>query len=354
MLSITFLMPGRGVSPVGGFKVVFEYANRLSYDGFDVHIVYPVSINFRNLGFTNKIKSVLRFPYWILNGFSGKKWFSLNEKIKHHLVLSLNQRHVPKTDYYVATARATSVYLKDYNIADDNKLYLIQGFEDWGVPEEEVYKTYRFGLRNIVISNWLKDRVEKAGASCILIKNGFDFDYFKLNNQIGIRSPYVVSMLYHHSTRKGCKYGVEALSIVKSKYPQLKALFFGTPERPDDLPEWVEYYRCPDKETHNYIYNTSSIYLAPSLQEGWGLTVGEAMICGNAIVCTDTLGFQEMVKDGENGFIVPVANSEALAEKIVRLIENDNLRWQMANNAYETIKAFSWENSYKIFRGLFN
>ena len=60
------------------------------------------------------------------------------------------------------------------------------------------------------------------------------------------------------------------------------------------MPGWMEYYRQPDHDTHNRIYNSSSIYLASSLQEGWGLTVGEAMIYGNAIVCTDTLGFQEV------------------------------------------------------------
>lgn len=42
------------------------------------------------------------------------------------------------------------------------------------------------------------------------------------------------------------------------------------------MPGWMEYYRQPDRDTHNRIYNSSSIYLASSLQEGWGLTVGEA------------------------------------------------------------------------------
>lgn len=44
------------------------------------------------------------------------------------------------------------------------------------------------------------------------------------------------------------------------------------------MPGWIEYYRQPDRDTHNRIYNSSSIYLASSLQKGWGLTVGEAMI----------------------------------------------------------------------------
>lgn len=159
-------------------------------------------------------------------------------------------------------------------------------------------------------------------------------------------------MLYHDDERKGCIYGIDALNIVRTKYPQLKAIFFGFPERSCDLPEWVEYFRCPDKETHNRIYNTSSIYLAPSLQEGWGLTVGEAMICGNAIVCTDILGFREMVTDGKEGLIVPIENSTALADAIIKLIENPELRLRMAHTAVDTISNFRWDESFKLFESM--
>ncbi len=153
-------------------------------------------------------------------------------------------------------------------------------------------------------------------------------------------------MLYHYQERKGCVYGLKALKIVKERYPQLKAVFFGTPKRPSDLPDWISYYQCPDKETHNRIYNNSAIYLAPSLQEGWGLTVGEAMICGAVPVCTDTLGFHEMVTDGENGFIVPVKDVEKMAKRIILLIENDSLRFKLAHESVKTMSRFSWKESF--------
>ncbi len=352
MRSITFLMPGSGRNPAGGYKVVYEYANRFVEVGYEVHIVYSATLGFKSLPFKDKIRAILRYIYWAIIGFGGRSWFGLNPRIKEHLRFSLNYANVPKTDFYVATAVQTSYYGVAYPIDDSKKLYLIQDFENWGVSEEYVYQSYRLGLKNIVISNWLAKKVEYAGAKCSLIKNGFDFDYFNLKQPIESRSQYVISMLYNSSERKGCKYGVEALYIVKAKYPQLEAIFFGTPRRPDNLPQWIEYYRCPDKETHNYVYNKSSIYLAPSLQEGWGLTVGEAMICGNAIVCTDTLGFQEMVTNGKEGLIVPSKNALALAEAMKKLIENPDRRIMMAQNAVKTISDFTWESSFKLFESL--
>lgn len=350
--SVCFLMMGIPSHPTGGLKVVLEYANYLAKSGFEVHIVYSATLNFQQEPFINKLRLVLRYPYVHVRGFSAKVWFGLEKSVKEHWTFSLNQRHVPKTDFYVATARQTSIYLKDYDVPEENKLYLIQGFENWDVTDREVYDTYRFGLKNIVVSNWLKDKVEKTGANCVLIKNGFDFNYFRLNSPIESRSSCTISMLYHKSELKGCKYGLKALSLVRAQKPQLKGLLFGTEGKPEDLPEWIEYYCCPDRATLNYIYNTSSIYVAPSLQEGWGLTVGEAMICGNAIVCTDTLGFQEMVTDGKEGIIVPTRNSLALANAILAFIDNPELRVSMAQAAVNTIQNFKWDTSFRLFESM--
>lgn len=350
--SITFLMPQSGYKPAGGFKVVYEYANRLASDGIDVHIVYPTSIGFTKLSTIQKIKSIVRYPYWHIKGFYGKNWFRLNPSIHHHVVLSLNQIHVPKSDYYVATALKTAEYLHKYKIDNSRKLYLIQGFENWGVRDEDVYQTYHYGFKNIVISGWLKELVEKSGAPCTLIPNGFDFKYFTCDIPIEKKDRYKISMLYHQDELKGCKYGIKALEIVKNKHPELRAMFFGVPTRPENLPEWIEYYQMPDRDTHNRLYNECAINLAPSLQEGWGLTVGEAMICGEAVVCTDALGFKEMVEDGENGFIVPKASAEALADKIELLLQNDMLRQEIATKGHLDIQRFSWDDSYQKFRGL--
>lgn len=350
--SISFLFYGTPSRPVGGVKVALEYANHLARRGYDVYLVYSLTLNPGGVPLMSRLKNLLRYFRRKLFRISARSWFNLDPAVTEHTVLSLRQRNVPRTDYYVATAMQTSRFLKYFDVPDGRRLYLIQDFENWGASDQEVLDTYRYGFKNIAISTWLKAKVEQTGADCTLIRNGFDFDYFRLTIPVDSRSPYAVSMLFHDELRKGCKYGIEALALVRSKYPQLKVLFFGYPERPADLPEWIEYYQCPDRETHNRIYNTSSIYLAPSLQEGWGLPVGEAMICGNAIVCTDTLGFQEMVTDGHEGLIVPTHDSRALADAMIRLIENPELRLRMAHASVQTISRFNWEESFHKFESL--
>ncbi|MDD6723064.1 MAG: glycosyltransferase, partial [Bacteroidales bacterium] len=70
------------------------------------------------------------------------------------------------------------------------------------------------------------------------------------------------------------------------------------PARPSGLPEWIDYHQRPDDELHLRINNEAAIYIGTSRTEGWGLTVGEAMMCGQAVCCTDNAGFREMATDG--------------------------------------------------------
>lgn len=339
-------MPGSGKRPAGGYKVVYEYANRLAKDGYDVSVVYASSIFFRTSPLIEKIKSIFRYIYYYICGYKCNNWFDLNQNINQILVPSLSQKYVKPSDIYIATAVQTVIYLKEYKVDYKNKIYLIQDFENWFITDKEVYETYNYGFKNVAISQWLYDKVIANGASCYLIKNGFDFNYFKLNNSIASRNRYSISMLYHKDKRKGCKYGIEALNKLKIKYPEISVTLFGVPKRPNFLPGWIKYCQQPNKEELNNIYNKSSIYLAPSITEGWGLTVGEAMICGAAIVCTDTLGFKEMVVDNESGLICPIRDATALAKSMEYLIEHDETRIKLAEKGKCDIHKFDWNESY--------
>lgn len=351
--SISFLIPSVSSHPAGGYKVIYEQANRLVNDGYKVLIVYPVICRIKKQPLKTRIGDIKRF--FTLYLFNLHKdispvWFNTDKRIAHRLVFTPKQRNVPKTTFYCATALATSYFLQKYKVAEKNKIYYIQDFEAWdGHTDEQVYHSYRFPMKKIVIAPWLAQRVEYAGEKSVLIPNGFDFGYFQLINPIENRLPYEVVMLYHKDDRKRCCDSIEALKIVKQKIPQLHVTMFGTPEKPE-LPEWFDYIRCPDKETHNKIYNDAAIFVAASKTEGFGLTVGESMICGCAVACTDNEGFSMMVRNEQTGLLSPVFDIEKLAENILRLIQNDHLRIRIAKQGNEFIQQFTWEKAYNSFK----
>jgi glycosyltransferase involved in cell wall biosynthesis len=153
--------------------------------------------------------------------------------------------------------------------------------------------------------------------------------------------------------RKDCKMGFEALNIVKAQIPQLKIVLFGTPDQPQDLPEWYEYYQSPPQALLRKLYNQCAVYAGTSQVEGWGLTVGEAMLCGAAVACTDNKGYLEMAKDGETALVSPVGDAAALAANIIKLLENDDLRQQIAAAGHKNIQQFSQDGSCRKFLNCF-
>lgn len=350
-MNIAFLYPSGGHNSSGGLKVVCEYANRLAADGHDVHIVYAGSIFWKNKTLHYKLTGCVRYIQRYVKGYSCRKWFPLNKNVKEHFTLSLNYRHVPHCDIYVATSPLTAMYLREYPISSSYKFYFIQDYENWGgLSDENLRKTYHYPLQKIVISNWLKQIMDDEGVDCQVLPNGFDFSYFKLEVPIKDKNKYRVTMLNHFMERKGCKYGFEALKIVKKRFPQLRVNLFGVGIKPNDLPDWYDYYQNPDKSTHNHIYNEAAIYLGTSNIEGFGLTIGEAMICGQAVVCTDNLGYREMATDGETALVSPIKDAQGLADNMVRLIENDELRYRIAENGHQYIMQFTWDKSYDTLR----
>lgn len=352
MKSITFLLPSGTGSPAGGSKVVFEYANRFVADGFQVHIVMPASLLWWECSLKEKVKAVIRFPYaFISKRHLPYKWFKLDCRVKLHYTWNLCQCFVPKADVYVATAIETSEFLNSYKgIPIENKFYLVQGYEDWNWGEERYLQSLRQNLNKITISPFLKETIEKQGKSAELVENGFDFNYFNLIIPITGKDKYRVVLLYHTNALKGVDDAVKAIEIAREKYPQIRANFFGFPYRPVNLPSWIDYYKEPDKETHNRIYNEAAIFIGPSHSEGFCLTPPEAMMCGCAVACTDIGGYTVVCKDGFNALVSEVKNPEDLAGNIIKLIEDDELRYRIAQNGNKMIQEYTWEKAYSKFK----
>ena len=144
MKRIVFLFPHPAVGPTGGYKVVYEYANRLAADGYQVGIVYSGSIYWNRKSLFHKMTCCIRYIQKQLQGYSCRSWFTLDERIDEHFTFSLNQRHVPKADIYVATSPYTAYYLNEYDHSS-KKFYFIQGYENWGEGLKAIlHDTYHY------------------------------------------------------------------------------------------------------------------------------------------------------------------------------------------------------------------
>ncbi|MFH1662241.1 MAG: glycosyltransferase family 4 protein, partial [Candidatus Falkowbacteria bacterium] len=85
-------------------------------------------------------------------------------------------------------------------------------------------------------------------------------------------------------------------------------------------------------------------YVMPSLREGFGITFLEAMSCGTPVIGGNVGGTKELIKNGENGFLVNPGDYKDLANKIFVLLDDDVVRKKFISNGFETVKKFSVEN----------
>lgn len=92
---------------------------------------------------------------------------------------------------------------------------------------------------------------------------------------------------------------------------------------------WGHQKNMPD------VFASANIVCLPSYREGLPKVLIEAAACGRTIVTTDAPGCREIVKHNENGLLVPVRDSEALAAALKRLIENPTLRLRMGKRGRE-------------------
>jgi len=352
---ISILFPSTGEKPIGGYKIILQYANKFAEIGYDVNVVYSTYYDIPVKWWHKILRIVKLYIRHIIillsNNYSCKQWFSLKDSIHEFYVWSLYTSKIPKADFYFATAAVTAKSLLRFNVPTTNKYYFIQGYEPWQIGDTGLIETYKIPCKKIVVSKWLKSYVDKYSDPTYIVSNGFSQDEFNLSKPQNERSPHIVSILFHTFERKGFRVGLEALKLVKIKIPKLKVLAFGVYERPEYLPDWFDYFQKPDTELHNWINNEASIYLGTSFVEGYGLTIGEAMMCGQAVVCTNNDGYLEMAVPGVNALVCPVGDTDALANAVIRLIEDNNLRLALAQKGYRTIQDFTIEKSFtKLLR----
>lgn len=337
-MKVHFLLPTPGAEPVGGYKVVYEYANALAARGHQVVVSHAFRLHRRELADFRRPRVWLGLlKSWATGRFRPEGWFRIDPRVRLRLVPFLHRCFMPAADAVVATSWRTAEWVASFGARQGRPFYLIQHLEDWSGERERVLRTWTLPLHKIVIARWLADIANGLGQPSTYITNGLDFQAFGLDMPIRRRPPRI-GMLFHAAAWKGSDVGLEAIRLAQARHPALQAVLFGVCPRPAGLPARVEYVQLPSPSQLRALYNSVSIFLGPSLTEGWGLPPAEAMMCGAAVVLTDIGGHREFAVAGENCLMVPAGDASALAEAIDTLVRDDEARIRLAAAGHASIQ----------------
>ena len=216
------------------------------------------------------------------------------------------------------------------------------------------------------LSQWAESEFKKiySGRTCV-VRSGADPDRFtrggdrkKIRDRFGYKeSDFVLLWLGIFMPHRRLQDAIEAASRLKSKGFPVRLLLAGSDR---SFPEYFNSLKAlaaqlgvaeevtfagkvVDEEIQDF-YCACDAFLFPNENQTWGLAVMEAMACGRPVLVSQGAAVHEVLTDGENAFLFPPRNPEALAEKIQSVATQPTLRARVAQQGMELVRTkYNWE-----------
>ena len=148
--------------------------------------------------------------------------------------------------------------------------------------------------------------------------------------------------------RKGVHYLLRA--FLELKLPNSELLLMGSIN--DEIKPFFKKYEgsfrhighIPQNELYKY-YSQGSVFAIMSIEEGLAMVQPQAMACGLPVICTTNTGGEDIVRNGKDGFVIPIRDTEKLKEKLIYLYEKPEICEQMSQSAKARVSGgFTWDD----------
>ncbi len=197
----------------------------------------------------------------------------------------------------------------------------------------------------------LKDRFD---TEAVVIPNGIDTSKFE---GIGVRSEWALPNTLgfigrFDEPRKGLAVLLAAIPKIAHKVPNLRILVAGPGNAsdfeklvPPELRERITFLGRISEIEKAQFFKSVSLYIAPNTGgESFGIILAEAMAAKTPIVASDLPAFTKLLDNGSAGALFASENSDDLADTIIKLLDNQEMREKIAIAGYEKAKSFDWDS----------
>lgn len=196
-------------------------------------------------------------------------------------------------------------------------------------------------------SEYVRDTLIENGVSpskIVILPYGVDVNRFRSASKSLSDQPFRILYVGQISLRKGIKYLLDAfknLRLEKAELVLMGQIMISEKALEPYSGLFKHISIVPYSELHNF-YKNADIFVYPSLHEGSALAIYEALASGLPVITTRNSG--SIVRDGVEGFIVPIRDVKALMDKMLLLYHNRDLKESMSRNARTRAECFTWEN----------
>lgn len=282
--------------------------------------------------------------------FCSDELFSILKKKAPNIIrvldVSISNRAFMKTNYEKDIERTGDARIKDEQIdLWDNRVI------------DSVISEIQDANYFLVPSQIVKKSLEFSGADSEKIKvipYGVDTSKFEFVKKKDVNKPLRLIYVGQISFRKGLHH---LLKVVSKYDPNRVKLTVAGAYTADSI--FVKEYG--DKENIEFVgfitrdilakkYQESDAFIFPTLGEGYGLVVLEALSCGVPVISSDLAGGNDAIIEGYNGYVFEAGNDDEMIEKIERLASLGTNIQQMSENARKSAMEHTWDKYYSDVR----
>lgn len=215
----------------------------------------------------------------------------------------------------------------------------------------------------IVHSQYMKEKAIYFGVpenKTEIIPIGINLKEFDDTKKIHLDGDPTLLFVGRFERIKGCHILLEALPEIVKNFPKLRLYVIGKGPMEEylkiltfqlELKNNVYFMGNITRQELLSYYKSVDLCIFPSTyNEGFGITVLEAMAAENAVIASITGGMKERIVSGVDGYLVKRNDVQDLKEKILLLLNDSNLRTILAKNAYETAKKYDWKIVSEYYR----
>ena len=235
---------------------------------------------------------------------------------------------IPFEEFYSTNSFLINQELNEYKIV--NKIVL---------PSKFAYKTFI-------------DEGYNPSKLHIVEMSGIDFKKFYLTSYPN-KETFEILFMGRLTLNKGIDYLIESFKNLNIKNKRLKMYGVISEDGKEyfknmKLPKDVEILSTVRFNNLKYIYSKSDVLVQPSLFDGFSNVVTQALACGCPVVTTSNTGASDVVKDGVNGYVVPIMDSESITQSLYKIYDEKNKSSFSRDNIAKSVAQYKDWNKYSI------
>lgn len=384
------------MDPLGRYKIVFCTPAIYSAGGVERVVSYKASYFVEQMGYDVTII--------VTEGHGRTCYFSLSEQVKViNFELGFEElwqaSFIKKVFLYLSKQRQYKRLLKaelmrirpDFTISMlRREINFLTDIQDGSRKIGELhvnranYRNFEAndsnGMKRLFAKFWMRSLVKKLKRldQFVVLTDKSKASWPELSNVTVIPDPITIEVkneevksekcskrvvtIGRYAYQKGYDLLLQAWAEVEKHYPDWKLAIFGQGDQTyyrqmmTDL--GIDTHRChlngPVEDVVK-VYQDSSVFVLSSRFEGFGLVLVEAMACGLPVVSFDCpVGPDEIIIDGHDGLLVPSGDVHALAEKLMTLMADENLRKRLGEQARQSVRRYEMASIAKQWESLFD